>query len=336
MKMSKTKISKFINIIFIIYLVISVIINTYNLIHEDEAILIFNNLNNIQRILVLGWAILLSCIASLIGNIPIIAIYIGQRIVLKKYYKQKLDSNDLEKYEGYYRDLLSEYNISTLAYIDNFSLDYESILTAHLLELQNKKIIEIEGNNINVINDPISELDKILIDSIVDNKVLINESRYQNIVINDAYNNGLLETKKANKGRFLKLFLKILFTNFLISFLFTFIIHLFGTKLIENPIVIIFFLIILITFIILSISFPYLIITYVIACFIIGNPYVRSKKGTEINEKLEGLKNYIKDFGNFENREAKELELWEEYLIYSVMFNQNKKVINEYKKFFVY
>ena len=30
-------------------------------------------------------------------------------------------------------------------------------------------------------------------------------------------------------------------------------------------------------------------------------------------------------------REKKELILWKEYLIYSVVFNINKKVINEYK-----
>lgn len=336
MKMSKSKISKIINIIFIMYLIISIIINTYNLIHEDEAILIFNNLNNIQRILVLGLAMLISCIASLIQNIPIVAIYIGVRIVFKKYYKQKLDSNDLKKYEGYYRDLLSEYNVSTLAYIDNFNLDYQSILTAHLLELQNKNIIEIKGNNINVINNPTNEVDKLFIDSIVNNKVAINESKYQNMVIRDAINNGLLETQKGNKGKFLKLFLKLFFGNVFISFLFTFIMFLFGTELLENVIFVIILLVILSIFVVLSIAFPYLIITYVIMCFIVGNPYVRTKKGTMVNEKLEGLKNFINDFGNFKDRKSQELELWEEYLMYSVMFNQNKKVIGEYQKFFNY
>ena len=334
MKMSKTKISKIINIIFIMYLVISIIINTYNLIHEDEAILIFNNINTIQRILVLGWAILLSCIALLIQNIPIIAIYVGGKLVLKKYYKQKLDSNDLKKYEGYYRDLLSEYNVSTLAYIDNFKLDYQSVLTAHLLELQNKNIIEIKDNNINIINNPTNEVDKLVVDSIVNNKVIINESKYQNIIINDAINNGLLETQKDNKWKFLKLFLKLFFGNIFVSFLFTFIIHLFGTELFENIIFIIILLVILFIFVVLSMAFPYLIIIYIIMCFIVGNPYVRTKKGTMLNEKLEGLKNFIRDFGNFEDRKSQELELWEEYLIYSVMFNQNKKIIDEYQKFF--
>ena len=32
-------------------------------------------------------------------------------------------------------------------------------------------------------------------------------------------------------------------------------------------------------------------------------------------------------------REAKEIELWDDYLIYSVMFGQNKKIIEEYEKY---
>ena len=32
-------------------------------------------------------------------------------------------------------------------------------------------------------------------------------------------------------------------------------------------------------------------------------------------------------------REVKEIELWEDYLIYSVMLGQNQKVIEEYEKY---
>ena len=58
----------------------------------------------------------------------------------------------------------------------------------------------------------------------------------------------------------------------------------------------------------------------------------RTKKGRELNQKLEGLKNYLKDYSLMDEREAKEIELWEDYLIYSVMFGQNKKIIEEYEK----
>ena len=45
-----------------------------------------------------------------------------------------------------------------------------------------------------------------------------------------------------------------------------------------------------------------------------------------------------KEFGIFfvslmNEREAKEIEIWDDYLIYSVMFGQNKKIIEESEKY---
>lgn len=53
------------------------------------------------------------------------------------------------------------------------------------------------------------------------------------------------------------------------------------------------------------------------------NSYIRTKKG----EDLEGLKNYLKDYSNISEKDEKSLTLLEDYLIYSVIFNQNTKVI---------
>ncbi len=64
-----------------------------------------------------------------------------------------------------------------------------------------------------------------------------------------------------------------------------------------------------------------------------GKIYKRTTKGRELNQKLEGLKNYLKDYSMLDEREAKELELWDDYLIYSVMFGQNKKIMEEYEKY---
>ena len=61
--------------------------------------------------------------------------------------------------------------------------------------------------------------------------------------------------------------------------------------------------------------------------------YKRTQRGEELNKKLEGLKHYLEDYSLLSEREAKEIELWEDYLIYSVMFGQNKKVIEEYEKY---
>ena len=57
------------------------------------------------------------------------------------------------------------------------------------------------------------------------------------------------------------------------------------------------------------------------------NGYIRTKKGEILNENLEGLKNCLKDFSTLHEKDENSLTLWEDYLIYSVIFNQNTKII---------
>lgn len=66
-----------------------------------------------------------------------------------------------------------------------------------------------------------------------------------------------------------------------------------------------------------------------------NNSYKRTVKGEEINYKIEGLKNYLKDFSLLSNKEQQELVSWEEYLIYSVIFNMNDKIINDLTKLII-
>ena len=69
--------------------------------------------------------------------------------------------------------------------------------------------------------------------------------------------------------------------------------------------------------------------------FFYGKPSEeRTEKAKELNSKLEGLKSYLKDYSNLKDNEASNIVLWEDYLIYSVIFKQNKKIISEFKKYY--
>lgn len=57
-----------------------------------------------------------------------------------------------------------------------------------------------------------------------------------------------------------------------------------------------------------------------------ANMFIRTQKGVEIQNKLAGLKNYIKDYSDLENRNIDEVILWEEYLIYAIIFNLKGKL----------
>ena len=68
---------------------------------------------------------------------------------------------------------------------------------------------------------------------------------------------------------------------------------------------------------------------------LLGEGLIRAKlldNGKEIHEKLGGLKCFLKDFSKIEDKKRESIVLWDDYLIYSVLFGINKNIINEYKQ----
>ena len=66
------------------------------------------------------------------------------------------------------------------------------------------------------------------------------------------------------------------------------------------------------------------------------NKWVKTQKGFDIYTKIIGLKNYLKDYSMISERELKEISIWEDYLVYAIMFNNtsnlNKEAMELYKK----
>ena len=253
-------------------------------------------------------SIIITCIFSL----PLIVFNSAD----KKTISYNLDKNDFGKYKNYYRDIIKDYSPAILSYIDDYKLNSKDIIST-ILNLKLKKYIDIKDNKFIIVNNDYSKLEnneQYILNNINKN---INIFIFQNIVLEEAINKGLIESK-INKSKIIKNI--IIYTIIIVlSMCLTF-------YLLSNNIGLIYF----ISLISLTIIFPIyeLYIISIILSFI-KNRYVRTKKGKEINEKLEGLKNYLKDFSNLDEKDVEEIKLWEDYLIYSVLFNQNTNIINE-------
>ena len=135
---------------------------------------------------------------------------------------------------------------------------------------------------------------------------------------------------------FVVLFFAVSFIPLFAIFSVTFIpINVMGNFKIEGGILpVLLFLIMVIS--LLGMFFYPLILIVSYAVYSIKNqncPYVRTEKGEEINKKLEGLKIYLKEYSYLEEKKESEIVIWEEYLVYSVLFNQNTKIIEAYKKY---
>lgn len=61
---------------------------------------------------------------------------------------------------------------------------------------------------------------------------------------------------------------------------------------------------------------------------IIENTLVKTKKGTEELHKLYSFKAFINDFGNFVDKKAEEVVLWDRYLSYAQVFGLTKEIMN--------
>lgn len=59
---------------------------------------------------------------------------------------------------------------------------------------------------------------------------------------------------------------------------------------------------------------------------ILKNKKKLTMKGKDIKIKLCGLKTYLNDFSTMRHKDLNEIELWDEYIIYSVILNENKKI----------
>ena len=254
------------------------------------------------------------------------------------YKKYKLNKDDFNKSKDYFRDVLYEYNPSELSYIDDFKID-KNTLIADLLMLENKKVITYEDGvfkkNPEQSGAKLNSIEKYLLHFIDDkgsNMIKIDYLSYIEKIKSCCAEHELIEKKEFPKWKFVVEAIISILIYIGLKIL------IFNTNIIErieftNPFLGILAFTLLIFGVMTVMFYPmYFIVKHIILYIRLqADNYVRTNKGDEINKKLEGLKIFIRDFSILEGREKKELILWKEYLIYSVVFNINKKVINEYK-----
>lgn len=332
------RIIKIVDIVFWCYILLSgfreftINIDFSEISSIDFSKLQFIDFNNILILfgLILGmfFLIFIYIIFTMLKNFYIVALYIGIRLAYKRFYKDKLNEDDI-KNESYYREIIYKYSVATLSYIDDFKIDNKDII-ATVLSLKLKEKIVIE-DDIKVVNDDTSELEeneKFILECLKEKKE-IDFSKFKELVMIDCLNkkliinnNDYLLLRKRRIKRYIISYILVIITETIIFTQFNNINNLWLSLVIF----------ILAVFLLLAIPFmPIIGIIYLNASDVFNalNPFYRTKLGVKINKKIEGLKNYIKDFSNLENKKAKEIELWDEYLIYSVMFDINNKVVEE-------
>ena len=247
------------------------------------------------------------------------------------FFMSKRLNDSIETNIDYFREIINKYSIGELCFLDGYDINIPKDLIAIILKLKLKKVIDIIDDKIVVNNYKVDlkESEKYLLNSICDGKIVLKDDLELKKIVKQELVNDKILMNKSNNSSFRNKLLLFVVIGFIVLMLSLLVISKFNLEftLEDNLIKIITILF----FVLLFISIVISIIESVGHNFSIK----LTEEGKEIKVRLNGLKNYLQEFSVIDKRKIDELLLYEDYLIYSVMFNLNKDIIDSYKNLIV-
>lgn len=286
----------------------------------SNFLIFFNMFDNlfINLLLTLQFGIILYWIASFL-------IYLLERkMEIRKI--DEIDENDKEKFK-YYRDILKNYSMGELGYLFNGKGKVRLLIAAEIEYLKMRKCIKVNENGIEIIDDTNCDKSE---KYILEHYKFLNEKEFEYNYLKCIEES--LEEKSCIKSYDLKEDPKIVF-SFLVTFLSFFVGWYFVVTKANSVIN---------SGIFVALEVIYFILFSIVSVFsmnTLGNlpherNFIKTSIGKEISLKLYGLKNFINDFGNFDEKVMEEITLWEEYILYAIILNESNSLIDEAKKEF--
>ena len=255
---------------------------------------------------------------GLLFNVCFFAPEIGK--LVDRTEKKIIDYAYIKENYDLYRNIINDYSIGELALIDDYDFSYPKDLIAVLLKLELNKKIRLEEDEIVVLDkENLKKSEKYILDHIANGKVVLKRDRdLKKIFESEGFDDELLERKEQLSIS------EVVF--FIVSFI---AIMTYGFIAGDNKYT---GIVVFGGFCMLFVFFMVVLMGKAMAS---SSSWKLSKKGQDLNLKLNGLKNLINDFSNMNERDKNELVLWEDYLIYSVIFGNNKNIVDKYKKLVV-
>lgn len=280
---------------------------------------IFNNLVNYN--ILIYYVFILLCI-----SLPIITLiyyfYINQKEV-KKYEEAAEKEYQKNKNYIYYRDKIKGYSPGVLAYCYNKKYEFKKIFMATLLDLSLNNYIKFENNKIIVLNDDCSKLsenEKYILELIKNNSLIYlynnKKSRiyFKSLIEEEAINNFFEKIK--NKKKYEDYYNKI----FAIIFIGLFIFSIAGCAGATNDGEVGRYILLY------ALTFICGFIADRIFKKLYNKLYKRNNLAIDVSSKLTCIKKFINEFTNLKNKSIKEIELWEDYMIYVFILDIDGKI----------
>ena len=260
-----------------------------------------------------------ACGLGIIAVAPIVGII--QKINENRIIKQYELKHKITKYE-YYREIVGDIPPAILSVIYNRDINIEDQIISTIVYLKEKQMISFENNKIVVINNSIqlSNHEKIIIEYIdgqIDNKAF--KQKYQSLLMED-----------LKKQKYIIVKSKDIFDM---------------TELMQLIIIWIIISMIIFMPVIVNVSKIglSLVLTYIFAFISIPiykfinkkiNPVIRTDKALELTSKLNGLKSFLQDFTTINDKKIEEVKLYDDYILYAIIFNLKGSLNNESKQLY--
>lgn len=236
---------------------------------------------------------------------------------IKIHRKYKIIKDDENKLK-YYREIIDNYSISELGYIFNGNNNIQLLIMAELEYLKMIKVIDINDGNIIILRkDSLRKTEQYLIE----HYKFINDLKFKMNYLS------VIEESLKEKNAIVCLKNKV-----------------------NQMLVVLFFIVFFTIYMGVSCCIMYdcsirFVILEMLLLFGIGLVLIFTKElleiktiikktslGENIYMKLNGLKNYLKDVGNFDEKNLDEIKLWDEYILYAIILDVSDGITESAKK----
>lgn len=256
----------------------------------------------------------------------------------------------------YYRDELTGISPATISMCVDYAIERDKDITAQLLKFTMLGLIETDGNQITILQTDVSKFNLSPSETFLLNKISTGEFNrktaeyWEKLAENEVLSGPYIQSRKKKKKiapagctgclgclPFFILMglstyvLNSSFINLLDSLDETMSNEEFFNIIISEPKYILSILIFIFFAVAVFVSFvlPIVITLSSLTKNKVKSPYIRTKEGEVLMEEIYGLKNFIHDFSDLENAEKEALVLWDDFLIYAVLLEENTSIVNE-------
>ncbi|MDE7422607.1 MAG: DUF2207 domain-containing protein [Lachnospiraceae bacterium] len=336
-----------------------------------KAFFTINNFQSKLAILVMIILLFLLTVAvSFLLTFPFVAVYYGIRSAVRRNQLAAITFDSIQDIE-YFRDTWKDMSPATISLLMNLNIEREKDKIATLLSLEQKKYLTLEDGKIQIKNKQnkmLMDSERKMLDILKTGNMNHRTMReWEKTCIDEAVHGGFIKYNK-DKKRFLIGIARYIIAFIVCMMAFSYSDKNFDKisndveeklapykhtednknmtldeeiQLIEEELAtpeiasIMLLLSIMMACIFAMICLfilPIAFLVYIIAYFKSAPRFKRTHKGKLYTEEIAGMKNFIHDFSNLNQADKEQLILWDEFLIYAVVLEENKKIVYEISK----